>query len=112
MSSLRLGDDGTVWRAAAMPRRARGRPASTRLGRPQPCLTVPLLCSAGGGRFQVERLHQIQRRLAQAQVMQLGPEVNDIALLGTCLVEAVEDVVTQVDAERAAAGVLLPRPRS
>ena len=59
----------------------------------------------GGRRFQVERLHQVQRRLAQAQVMQLGPQVDDIAVLAARLVEAVEDVVIQVDAEGAAAGI-------
>jgi hypothetical protein len=51
--------------------------------RSPPCLTVPLLCSVPRGRFQVERLHQVQRRLAQPQVVQRRPQVDDVTLLTT-----------------------------
>jgi hypothetical protein len=62
-------------------------------------LTVPLLCSAAGSRFQPERSHQVQGRVAQGQTVDRGPQVDDITLLAALLVEALEDLLVQVDAE-------------
>src|SRR5947209_10226291 len=66
-------------------------------------LTLPLLCS--GCRFEIEPADQVEGGLAQRHPLDTGPEVNDVALLAAGGVEAVEDVVGQVDAERAAAAV-------
>src|SRR5262249_20871013 len=68
-------------------------------------LTVPLLCSPGCRRLEVEGLHQVERGLAQVQVVQGGPQVDDVALLLAARIEAVEDVLVEVDAEGAAAAV-------
>src|SRR5262249_17830210 len=65
-------------------------------------LTVPLLCSAVWGRFQPERLHQIQRRLPQRPAVNRRPQVDHIPLLPAALVETMEDVLVEVDAEGAA----------
>src|SRR5260370_5712874 len=65
--------------------------------------TLPLLCS--GCRFEIERADQIEGGFAQGHALDTGPEVNDVALLAADGVEAVEDVVGQVDAERAATAV-------
>src|SRR5258708_28420503 len=74
----------------------------------QPCpLTVPLLCSARGSRFKVEGENQIDGGAAQVQVVQGRPQVHHVALLAAPLVEALEDVVLEVHAERAAAAVAL-----
>src|SRR5262249_53050836 len=63
----------------------------------QPCLTVPLLCCGRG--FEVEGCHQVEGRLAQAEVFDGGPQVDDIALPATRRMEALKDVLVQVDAE-------------
>src|SRR5947209_6486633 len=68
-------------------------------------LTVPLLCSAGRSGFEAEGLHQIEGGRAQAQVVQLRPQIDDVPLLAAPRVEAVEHVVVQVDAEGATAAV-------
>src|SRR5439155_9101174 len=68
-------------------------------------LTVPLLCSAGGGGLQAEGLHQVKGGRAQLQVVQRRPQVDDVPLLAAARVEAAEHVVVQVDAEGAAAAV-------
>ena len=67
-------------------------------------LTVPLLCS--GCRFEVEGLHQVQRRVAQTLVMNGGPQVDHVPVFPAAGVKAVEHLLVEVDAERC------PRPRS
>src|SRR5947209_18956354 len=66
-------------------------------------LTLPLLCS--GCRFEIEGADQVEGGFAQGHALDTGPEVNDVALLAAGGVEAVEDVVGQLDAEGAAAAV-------
>ena len=66
-------------------------------------LTLPLLCCGRG--FEVERADQVEGGIAQGHHLDTGPEVNDVALLAAGGVEAVEDVVAEVDAEGAAAAV-------
>lgn len=72
-------------------------------------LTVPLLCWLARRGFEVERAHQVERRLTQVQVMQRGPQVDHVSLLLTTRLEAVEDVGVEVDAEGAAAAASKPR---
>src|SRR6516225_11812051 len=88
-------------RAAGMVRRRAG----SRLRHAQPFLTVPLLGSAAGSRLQPEGADQVQRRLPQRVAVGRGPQVNDIALPAALSVEALEDVLLQVDAEAPPAGV-------
>src|SRR5262245_57889916 len=66
-------------------------------------LTVPLLCSGGG--FEGEGLHEVECGVAQRQAAHGGPQVDDVALGGAAGVEALEDVIAEVDAEGAAAAV-------
>src|SRR5260370_51395 len=74
----------------------------------QPCpLTVPLLCSARGSRFKVERANQIDSGPAQVLVVQRRPQVDHVAVLAASPVEARPDVLLEVHAERAAAAVAL-----
>src|ERR1022692_3127740 len=73
--------------------------------RSEPFLTVPLLRSARRGRLQLEGLHQVDGRLAQRQVVQRRPEIDDVALRPVLLGEAVEDVGVELDAEGAASAV-------
>src|SRR5271165_6648532 len=68
-------------------------------------LTVPLLCSGCGGGFEAKGADQVERRVAQVHLVQRGPQVDDITLLATARVEAVEHVLVQVDAEGATATV-------
>src|SRR5262245_13174664 len=65
-------------------------------------LTVPLLCPSRGHRFQLERLHQLLRRLPQRQPSHRRPQVDHVSLLATPRVEAHKDVLLQVHAERLA----------
>jgi len=53
----------------------------------------------------MERADQVEGGFAQRHPLDTGPEVDDVALLAAGGVEAVEGVVGQVDAERAAAAV-------
>ena len=55
--------------------------------------------------FEIEGADQVEGGFAQGHPLDTGPEVDDVALLAAGGVEAVEDVVGQVDAERAAAAV-------
>src|SRR5262245_9684594 len=71
----------------------------------EPFLTVPLLCCRARDRFEVERLHQVERRVAQGQLMDTRPQVDDVALVAAPRGEALEDVVGQMHAEGAAARV-------
>ena len=94
------------WSSVAGAHGGRPRPVGRlRLIRRQPFLTVPLLCSVAWSGFQSKRMHQVERRLAQGQSLDARPQVDDVALLTALLVEALEDVVVQVHAERPAAGV-------
>src|SRR6516165_11793655 len=82
---------------------AEGASASRKTTYTEPCLTVPLLCWRGG--LELEGCDQIHGGLTQAQAVQRGPQVDDVALVAARLVEALEDVVAEVDAEGASAGV-------
>src|SRR5262249_61752903 len=73
-------------------------------------LTVPLLCSGAGCRFQPERLHQVQRRLPQRPPVNRRPQVDYIPLLPAVLVKAMENILLQVHAEGAAPGVAAMQP--
>ena len=53
----------------------------------------------------MERLHQVERGFAEAQVVDRGPQVDHVALLPAAGVEAVEHVLVEVHAERRAAAV-------
>lgn len=66
-------------------------------------LTVPLLWS--GARFQVESVDKVQGRVAQRHLVQRRPPVDDVALLATAGVVAVEDVIAEVNAEGSPAAV-------
>ena len=68
-------------------------------------LTVPLLCSLNGRGFQVECPHQVERGLAQVEMVQRGPQVDDVPFFLAGRIETVEDVVMEVHAEGAAASV-------
>ena len=85
-----------------------------------PFLTVPLLWSLRRRRFDAKRADQIQGGVTQTQAVQRGPKIDHVPLLLTARLEAMEDVVTHVDAARAASSVgamdrtcaTLLRPRS
>src|SRR5262245_11970918 len=62
--------------------------------------TVPLLCSSARARLQVKRPHQVQRRLSQGQATHRRPQVEDVPLLPTLRLEALEHVLHQIHAER------------
>src|SRR5262245_54958385 len=69
----------------------------------QPCpLTVPLLYSARWRWLELERPHQVQRRLAQAHLPQSRPQLDHVPLFAAAAVEAAEHVLAQVHAERPA----------
>src|SRR5688572_25800130 len=106
MSSPVIGDDGffscpssqATRAAGAAPPKAAGWSSAALL---QPCpLTVPLLCCPARRRLQVKRPDQIQRRLAQAQLLHRRPQVDHASLLAAAALEAAEHVLVQVDAER------------
>ena len=65
-------------------------------------LTVPLLCAGGG--FEVEYLDEFEGSVAQAQSFAAGPQVDDVALDGAGRIEAVEDILVELDGEGAALG--------
>jgi hypothetical protein len=54
-------------------------------------LTVPLRYSGCG--FEVERLHEVQRGVTQAQLVHGGPQVNHVPLFPAGRVEAVEHML-------------------
>src|SRR4051812_14767683 len=107
MSSPVIGDDGFfLVRKVGAVRTPNGPAENGRLAGAvvrQPCLlTVPLLCSFAWRRLQVERPHQIERRLARTHLTQGRPQVDHISLLAAGAVEAAEYVLLQVDTERPA----------
>ena len=53
----------------------------------------------------MEGLDQVQGGMSEGHAVQGSPEVDDVALLGAGGIEALEDVLAQVDAEGAAACV-------
>ena len=64
---------------------------------------MPLLCSGCG--FEVEGTHEIKGGLAQRHALDASPQVDDVAFLAAVAIEAVEDVLLQVDTEGTAAAV-------
>src|SRR5258708_6887660 len=95
--------DGFLWRSRRAPTAAPGHrcfccPDETVR------LTVPLLCSPGRRRFQSERVDQVHGGRAQGQLVQRCPQVDDVPLLLAGGVEAVEDVVVQIDTEGSTPG--------
>src|SRR5262245_23899577 len=105
MSSPVNGDDGGFLLQRARPERSATGPAcGGRFGGAAvlpPCpLTVPLLCPYCWSRLQIERPHQIQRRLAQAHLTHRRPQVDHVAPLATAAVEAAEHALAQVHGER------------
>ena len=62
-------------------------------------LTVPLLCSGSG--FEVEGLEQVGSGVAQGQLVEGGPQVDDVAFTATVWIETLEQVLVEVDAEGA-----------
>ena len=62
-------------------------------------LTVPLLCY--GCAFEVKKGDEFQGGITQFQAFERGPQVNDVALDGAVGIEALEDVLFQVDTEGA-----------
>jgi hypothetical protein len=65
--------------------------------------TVPLLFSGCG--FEGEDADQVEGGVTQGQAADASPEVAHVSLLAAGGVEAVEDVLFQVNAESAAAAV-------
>src|SRR5262245_52740638 len=68
-------------------------------GRCQPFRTVPLLCSGRAMRFQVEGTDQVEGCLAQVQVVERCPQVDDIAFRLAGRLKALIHVVGQMHAE-------------
>src|SRR5215471_12539631 len=66
-------------------------------------LTVPLLWSWSG--FEVEGLHEIKSGMTKGHTANTGPQIDDVAFLAAVGVEAVENVLFQVDAEGSATAV-------
>src|SRR5437868_8986495 len=62
-------------------------------------LTLPLLCSPGWRRLQVEGPNQVERCRTHLEVVQRRPQVDHAPLLAAARVETVEHVVLEVDAE-------------
>jgi hypothetical protein len=54
---------------------------------------VPLLCSLGWGRLQLEDANQVDGRRPQVQVVQRRPQINHVSLLAAPRVQAAEHVV-------------------
>ena len=50
-------------------------------------------------------MHEIEGGFTQGQAVEGGPQVNDVALFGAGGVEALEDVVAQMDAEALTAAI-------
>jgi hypothetical protein len=67
-------------------------------------LTVPLLGSGRRG-FEAEGGDEIEGGLAQGHAGDGGPQIDEVALLAAGVVEALEDVLFQVDAESFAPAV-------
>ena len=67
-------------------------------------LRVPLLCSAG---MDVHGCRQVKRGLPQGKSMYRRPKVENVAGNLAVSVEALKNVLVQVDGERSAAGILL-----
>ena len=65
-------------------------------------LTVPWAIGVGvlGCWFQVEGLHQLQRRRSHVLLVQRRPEIDHVPLRRTACLEALEHVLLQVYAER------------
>ena len=66
--------------------------SDNRCGKSQPFPTVPLLCFAAWCGFKVKRLHHVHGGLAQAYVVQGGPQVDDVPLLAAGGVETLEGI--------------------
>ena len=60
-------------------------------------LTVPLLC--GGCGFKVKECHQVQGSITRVETLDDGPEVDHVSLDGALGMEALEDIIFQVDTE-------------
>src|SRR5262249_46931547 len=71
----------------------------------QPRLTLPLLCAVDGRWFQVGGGHQGQGGGARGHAVERGRQAAHVALLLALLVETVEEVGVEVDAEGAAATI-------
>src|SRR5262245_25286034 len=65
--------------------------------------TVPLLCCRRG--FEVEGVHEVEGGFTQTQLMQCGPQVDDVALALAVGIEALELAQRQVDAEGSAPAI-------
>src|SRR5215469_3515493 len=72
---------------------------------PEPFLTVPLLCCRVGDGFEAERLHQVEGSGAQGQTVDASPQVDRVALAAALRGEALDDVLGEMHAEGAAAGI-------
>ena len=62
-------------------------------------LTFPLLCH--GCAFEVKKCHEFESGITRFQAFDRGPQVDDVALDGALGIEALKDVVFQVDTEGA-----------
>src|SRR6516162_8718235 len=69
-----------------------------------PFSTVPLLCSACGCGFQGEGADQFKSGVANGEVFEGGPQVDDVSLDGALGIETLKDILVQVDAEGPALG--------
>src|SRR6187200_567289 len=68
--------------------------------RTQPFSTVPLLCWWCG--FEIEDVDEVKSGIAELEPLEACPQVDDVALDAARWIEAVEDVLVELDGEGAA----------
>src|SRR5215471_11075592 len=78
---------------------------SVRIAYVERALTVPLPCSWCGCGFEVEGTDEVEGGFAERHALDTGPQINHVTFFGASSIEAVEDVLVQVDAEGSAAAI-------